>query len=117
MRLTAALASGTLVTLSIGLLQRHLLAAPHPISYNHLISSDTLYRKAWLASASVVPAVGRLLTAARGGLEPVPWWARLLRSSSAAPAGDSSCPAGHPALTPGRLPGVAGKLLHVCGSR
>src|SRR5215469_4541615 len=64
-RLTAALAAGALVTVSIGVLERHLLAAPHPISYIHLFFSDTLYMKAWLASASVMLAVGQLLTAAR----------------------------------------------------
>jgi hypothetical protein len=63
-RLAAALATGALVTLSIGLLERHLLATPHPISYFHLFFSDTLYMKAWLASATLVLGVGQLITAA-----------------------------------------------------
>lgn len=51
--------------LSIGLLERHLLASPHPITYIHLFFSDTLYMKAWLASAALVLSVGQLVTAAR----------------------------------------------------
>jgi hypothetical protein len=61
----AETAAGTLVTVSIGLLERRMLAAPHPISYIHLVFSDTLYMKAWLASATLVFAVGQLITAAR----------------------------------------------------
>ena len=64
LRLGAALAAGALVTLSIGLLERHMLDAPHPISYFHLFFSDTLYMKAWLASAALVLAGGQLVTAA-----------------------------------------------------
>lgn len=64
LRLAAALAAGALVTVSIGLLERHLLAAPHPISYFHLFFSDTLYMKAWLGSAALVLAFGQLITAA-----------------------------------------------------
>lgn len=64
LRLALALAAGALVTASIGLLERHLLAAPHPISYFHLFFSDTLYMKAWLASAALVLAGGQLVTAA-----------------------------------------------------
>jgi hypothetical protein len=63
--LAAALATGALVTVSIGLLERHLLASPHPIPSIHLFFSDTLYLKAWLASATLVLGVGQLLTAAR----------------------------------------------------
>ena len=64
-RLAAALAAGALVTVSIGLLERQLLASPHPISYIHLFFSSTLYMKAWLASAALVLGVGQLITAAR----------------------------------------------------
>jgi hypothetical protein len=64
-RLAAALAAGALVTVSIGLLERHLLDSSHPITYIHLFFSDTLYMKAWLASATLVLGVGQLLTAAR----------------------------------------------------
>lgn len=64
LRVTGALVAGALVTASIGLLERHLLAAPHPISYFHLFFSDTLYMKAWLASAALVLAGGQLVTAA-----------------------------------------------------
>jgi len=63
--LAAALATGALVTVSIGLLEHHVLASPHPIPYIHLFFSDTLYLKAWLASATLVLGVGQLLTAAR----------------------------------------------------
>ncbi len=63
-RLAAALAAGALVTLSIGLLERYLLASPHPIPYIHLFFSDTLYMKAWLASATLVLGAGQLVTAA-----------------------------------------------------
>ena len=63
--LAAALAAGALVTVSIGILERHMLTSPHPISYVHLFFSDTLYMKAWLASATLVLGVGQLLTAAR----------------------------------------------------
>jgi hypothetical protein len=63
--LAAALATGALVTVSIGLLEHHMLASPHPIPYIHLFFSDTLYLKAWLASATLVLGVGQLLTAAR----------------------------------------------------
>jgi hypothetical protein len=62
--LAAALATGALVTVSIGLLERHLLASPHPIPSLHFFFSDTLYMKAWLASATLVLSVGQLLTAA-----------------------------------------------------
>jgi Family of unknown function (DUF6529) len=64
-RLTVALATGALVTVSIGLLEHHMLASPHPIPSIHLFFSDTLYLKAWLASATLVLSVGQLLTAAR----------------------------------------------------
>src|SRR5215469_14506861 len=62
--LAAALAAGALVTVSIGLLERHMLASPHPISYFHLFFSDPLYMKAWLASAALVLSFGQLVTAA-----------------------------------------------------
>ncbi len=64
LRLAAALLAGALVTVSIGLLERRMLAAPHPIPYFHLFFSDTLYMKAWLASATLVLAGGQLVTAA-----------------------------------------------------
>lgn len=64
LRLAGALIAGALVTLSIGLLERRMLAAPHPIAYFHLFFSDTLYMKAWLASAALVLAGGQLVTAA-----------------------------------------------------
>jgi hypothetical protein len=64
-RLTASLVTGALVTVSIGLLERHLLVSPHPISYVHLFFSDIFYMKAWLASATLVLGVGQLVTAAR----------------------------------------------------
>lgn len=64
LRLMAALVAGALVTLSVGLLERHLLLAPHPISYFHLFFSDPLYMKAWLTSAALVLAGGQLVTAA-----------------------------------------------------
>ncbi|HEV2238653.1 MAG TPA: DUF6529 family protein [Ktedonobacterales bacterium] len=64
MRLAAALAAGALVTVSIGLLERHLLAAPYPIAYVHLFFTDTFYMKAWLASATLALGVGQLITAA-----------------------------------------------------
>jgi len=62
--LAAALAAGALVTVSIGLLERHMLASPHPIPYFHLFFSDPFYMKAWLASAALVLAFGQLVTAA-----------------------------------------------------
>ncbi len=64
LRLAAALLLGALVTVSIGLLERHMLAAPHPIPYFHLFFSDTLFMKAWLASATLVLAGGQLVWAA-----------------------------------------------------
>ena len=63
-RLAAALAAGALVTVSIGLLERHMATSPHPISYFHLFFSDPLYMKAWLASAALVLSFGQLVTAA-----------------------------------------------------
>ena len=60
----AALAVGALVTVSVGLLERHLINSPHPISYFHLFFSDPLYMKAWLASAALVLSFGQLITAA-----------------------------------------------------
>lgn len=62
--LTASLAIGALVTVSIGQLERYLLASPHPITYFHLFFSDTFYMKAWLASATLVLGFGQLITAA-----------------------------------------------------
>src|SRR5215469_13683939 len=62
--LAAALAAGALVTVSIGLLERHMLASPHPIAYFHLFFSSPFYMKAWLASAALVLAFGQLVTAA-----------------------------------------------------
>lgn len=62
--LAAALAAGALVTVSIGLLERHMLASPHPIPYFQLFFSDPFYMKAWLASAALVLAFGQLVTAA-----------------------------------------------------
>jgi hypothetical protein len=62
--LAAALAAGALVTVSTGLLERHMLASPHPIPYFHLFFSDPLYMKAWLASATLVMAFGQLVLAA-----------------------------------------------------
>jgi hypothetical protein len=41
-----------------------MLASPHSTPYNHLFFSDTLYMKAWLASATVVLSFGQLVTAA-----------------------------------------------------
>jgi hypothetical protein len=63
-RLTAALATGALVTVLIGLLERHMTDSPHPISFFHLFFSDPLYMKAWLASAILVLSFGQLVTAA-----------------------------------------------------
>src|SRR5215469_7493734 len=60
----ASLAVGALVTVSIGLLERHLVDSPHPISYFHLFFSDPLFMKAWLASAALVLSFGQLVTAA-----------------------------------------------------
>ena len=73
LRLAGALVAGALVTVTIGLLERHMLAAPHSISYFHLFFSDTLYMKAWLASAALVLAGGQLITAAGmyGALRPL----------------------------------------------
>lgn len=62
--LLVALTAGALVTTSVGLLERRMLASPHPIPYFHLFFSDPLYMKAWLASATVVLSFGQLLTAA-----------------------------------------------------
>jgi hypothetical protein len=62
--LAAALAAGALVTVSIGLLERHMLASPHPIPYFQLFFSSPFYMKAWLASAALVLAFGQLITAA-----------------------------------------------------
>src|SRR5258708_13448308 len=53
--LAAALAAGALVTVSIGLLEHHLLASPHPIPSLHLFFGDTLYLKALLALATLLP--------------------------------------------------------------
>jgi hypothetical protein len=62
--LAIALATGALVTESIGLLERHMLASPHPIPYVHLFFSDPFYMKAWLASATLMLSFGQLVTAA-----------------------------------------------------
>lgn len=62
--LAAALVAGALVTVSVGLLERHMLASPHPISYFQLFFSSPFYMKAWLASAALVLAFGQLVTAA-----------------------------------------------------
>jgi hypothetical protein len=62
--LAVALAAGALVTVTVGLLERHMLASPHPIPYFHLFFSDPFYMKAWLASAALVLAFGQLITAA-----------------------------------------------------
>ncbi len=61
--LAAALAAGALVSVTIGLLERHMLVAPHPIPYFHLFFSDPYYMKAWLASAVVTLSVGQLVSA------------------------------------------------------
>ena len=59
--LAVTLAAGALVMASIGLLERHVLASPHPII--HVFFSNTLYMKAWLASAVLVLSFGQLITA------------------------------------------------------
>jgi hypothetical protein len=41
----AALATGALVTASIGVLEHHMLASPHPIPSIYLFLSDTIYMK------------------------------------------------------------------------
>lgn len=76
MGLALALATGALVTVSIGLLEQHMLAAPHPIPYIHLFFSDPLYMKAWLASATLALAFGQLVTAAA-----MYGWFRMSRAS------------------------------------
>ena len=63
-RLAAALALGALVTEGIGLLERYMVATPHPVPDFHPFFSDPFYMKAWLASATVVLACGQLVTAA-----------------------------------------------------
>jgi hypothetical protein len=45
-------------------LERAILATPHPIPSVPLFFSDTFYLKAWLASATLVLAAGQLVTAA-----------------------------------------------------
>jgi hypothetical protein len=64
LRLAAVLAVGALVTVSIGLLERHMYATPHTIPYFHLFFSSTIYMKAWLASAILVLSFGQLVWAA-----------------------------------------------------
>lgn len=64
LRVTAALAVGALVTLSLGLLERHMYASPHAIPYFHLFFSSTIYMKAWLASAILALSAGQLVWAA-----------------------------------------------------
>ncbi len=74
--LTLAFLIGALVTVSIGLLERHMLATPHPIPYFHLFFSDPLYMKAWLASATLALAFGQLVSGAA-----MYGWLRLTRAS------------------------------------
>ena len=64
LRLTAALALGALVAETIGVLERYMVATPHPVPDYHPFFSDPFYMKAWLASATVVLACGQLMTAA-----------------------------------------------------
>lgn len=61
--LAVALAMGALTTTSIGLLERHMLASPHPITYFHLFFSDEFYMKAWLTTATLALAAGQLVSA------------------------------------------------------
>jgi hypothetical protein len=63
-RLAAALALGALVAEAVGLLERYMVATPHPVPDVHLFFSDTFYMKAWLASAALALACGQLVTAA-----------------------------------------------------
>jgi hypothetical protein len=60
----AALAAGALVTGSLGLLERYMLATPHPKPGFQLFFSDPFYLKAWVASAILVLAGGQLVLAA-----------------------------------------------------
>ena len=62
--LAAALAAGALVTVLVGLLERYMLATPHAVLGYQLFFSSPLFMKAWLASATLVLAVGQLITAA-----------------------------------------------------
>lgn len=63
-RVAAALGVGALVTVSLGLLERHMYASPHAIPYFHLFFSSTIYMKAWLASAILTLSAGQLVWAA-----------------------------------------------------
>lgn len=63
-RVTAALAVGALVTVSLGLLERHMYTSPHAIPYFHLFFSSTIYMKAWLATAILALSAGQLVWAA-----------------------------------------------------
>ncbi|HKV84554.1 MAG TPA: DUF6529 family protein [Ktedonobacterales bacterium] len=64
LQVSAALAVGALVTVSVGLLARHMYTSPHAIPYFHLFFSSTIYMKAWIASAVLVLSFGQLVWAA-----------------------------------------------------